>query len=94
MISKVAAEIFGKDTLLVEMYTDSKSLFDAIHTTNLMIDKRMRVDIASLREMYENNEVSFHWLESKYQIADVLTKKGASKSNLLDVLAKSKLCFD
>ena len=74
------------------MYTDSKSSFDATHTTNLIIDKRLRVNIASLGEMYENNEVSFHWLENLCQIIDVLTKKGASKFNSLDIHTKSKLC--
>ena len=91
LISAVGAEVFGKQKLEVDLYTDNKSLYDAINTINVMLDKRLRVDIASLREMSENGDVSFFWIESKHQLADVLTKKGASKKKLTDVLRSSKL---
>ena len=94
LIEKLCCELFCNSKINVEMYTDNRSLYDAIHTTNLMVDKRLRVDIASLREMFENEEVSFHWLSSKHQIADVLTKKGASKKILIEALAQSKIHFD
>ena len=54
--------------------------------TNLSQDKRLRVDLAALREMNDNDEVNFEWVESKSQIADVLTKIGSSKRNLLQIL--------
>ena len=73
-------------SLKVTLRTDNKSLFDAIRTTNLSQDKRLRVDLAALREMNDNDEVNFEWVDSKNQIADVLTKIGASKRNLLQVL--------
>ena len=91
MISKLGGELFDRDALQIELYTDNKSLFDAINTTNMMLDRRMRVDIAALREMSENNEVSFFWLETKWQLADVLTKKGASKLKLIEALKSSVL---
>ena len=91
LLSAIGAEIFGKENLQIQLYTDNRSLLDAINTTNSMLDKRMRVDIASLREMSENNEVSFFWIESKFQLADALTKKGASKEKLLDAIRSSKL---
>ena len=70
----------------IEMYTDNRSSYDAIITSNLTSDKRLRVDIAALHEMHDNRDVSFHWVESSYQLADVLTKRGASEKKLLDVL--------
>ena len=33
----------------MNLFTDNKSLFDAINTTNVILDKRLRVDIAALR---------------------------------------------
>ena len=45
----------------INLFTD-KSLFDAIRTTNVILDKRSRVDIAALREMYEKNEFMLHWI--------------------------------
>ena len=91
LLSKIGGELLGESHFEIELYTDNKSLFDAVHTTSAMLDKRMRVDIASLREMNENNEVSFFWIEKNLQLADALTKKGASKKKLLDALRGSKL---
>ena len=52
---------------------------------------RDRVDIAHLRETLEKDNVSFKWIESSGQIADALTKQGASKAKLLDVLKSAHL---
>ena len=59
--------------------------------TNVILDKRLRVDIAALREMHEKNEFMLHWIECSQQLADALTKKGASKTKLLQALESSKL---
>ena len=75
----------------ITLYTDNKSLNDSINTTNLAQDKRLRVDLAALREINDNNDVDFKWVDTKSQIADVLTKKGVSKHNLLQILQQS--CF-
>ena len=75
------------------MFTDNKSLYDSMHTSDLVTDKRLRVDISALREMQENGEVNFRWLNSSCQLADALTKKGASKQKLLDVLGTAHLDF-
>ena len=85
LLKKSLSEIVDAD-LEVTLYTDNKSLIDAINTTNLTTDKRLRVDLAALREMFENDEVKFKWIETKKQLADILTKKGASKQNLLQIL--------
>ena len=74
-----------EESLRVTLRTDNKSLFDAIGTTNLSQDKRLRVDLAALREMNDNDEVNFEWVDSKRQIADVLTKIRSSKRNLLQI---------
>ena len=58
MLKRFISELLGIDPD-VELFTDNKSMIDAINTTNLMVDKRLRVDIAALREMNENNEVCF-----------------------------------
>ena len=93
LLSKIGGEMVGSAPLQIDYYTDSKSMFDAVHTTNLLLDKRMRVDVASLRELSENNEVTFYWIESKFQLADALTKRGASKIKLLEAIRNLKLKF-
>ena len=94
LVSNILAEFLGEEkTREIDMFTDNKSLYDSMHTSNLVTDKRLRVDIFALREMQENGEVNFRWLNSSCQLADALTKKGASKQKLLDVLGTAHLDF-
>ena len=37
-------------------------------------DKRLRVDIARLREMVDKSEITISWVDEKEQLADCLTK--------------------
>ena len=79
------SEIVGAD-LEVTLNTDDKSFIDANNTTNLTTDKCLRLDLTALCEMFENDEVKFKWIETKKQLADILTNKVASKQNLLQIL--------
>ena len=94
LLSAIGGELLNQERLQIDLYTDNRSLFDAVNTTNAMLDKRMRVDIAALREMSEKNEVKFMWVETKFQLADVLTKKEASKRKVLDALQHSQLLLE
>ena len=85
LLRKFLVDMFEREFGVV-LCTDNQSLVDSINTTNLSTDKRLRVDLAALREAHENNEVHFKWVETAKQIADVFTKKGASKRNLLQIL--------
>ena len=42
--------------------------------------------MARLREMVNRNEIKYVWVQSKENLADVMTKKTASSDALLDVL--------
>ena len=64
--------------------TDNKSLFEAVHTINAISDKRLRVEMAEAREKVEREEIKVEWIDSKSQSADILTKKGVSRRNLID----------
>ena len=78
----------------VVCFTDCKSLFDAIHTTNTLEDKGLRIPVACMRQRINEQEMSVHWVGTKYQLADCLTKAGASTSLLRDVLSKGELPRD
>ena len=90
LISNILKEVLPY-SVPITLFTDNKSMFDSIRTTNYVLDKRLRVEIASLREMYERNEVDFRWIETDKQLADLLTKKGGAKFKLLSALRESKL---
>ena len=93
MVSGIFSELVVTDDKKVEifLYTDNKSLYDAVGTSNLVADKGLRIDVAALREASDNQEVCFRWVESNKQLADALTKQGANRSKLLDVLHRARL---
>ncbi len=64
----------------VYLMTDSKSIFDTITKLSNVSEKRLTIDIASLRESYGSGEISNigHAL-TKYNLSNPLTKKMNSK---------------
>ena len=70
-------------------FTDSKSLVDAVYSTSLVENKRLRCDIGQLKEdLSENNIESLIWVPGEQQLADCLTKRGASGVKLLNVVQR------
>jgi len=53
-------------------------------------DKRLRVELSMIREMVDKNEINIEWIVSGEQLADVLTKHGASSKALCGVLSSGK----
>lgn len=67
--------------------TDHEGLCRNIRSTKLVEDRRLRLDIASIKQNIARGEVSEVILcSSGEQLADVLTKKGVSGEKLLSVL--------
>ena len=69
------------------LYTDNESLFKTCNTTNLVSDLRIRVDLASIRQQIGDKSIKLHWIDSKNQLADCLTKIGASNKYLLETIS-------
>ena len=86
LISKMIEELYRVPMPLVKCHTDSKSLTDHLATSHVIQDPRLRVDVARLKEMVEVGEISMSWVKRDQQLADSLTKAGASPGRLLDVL--------
>ena len=87
LVAAMIKETFGT-TIMVEVncYSDSKSLKDHLESSNIISDLRLRVDMVHLQEMAELKEINIMWVEGKQQIADALTKYGASAALLVKVL--------
>ena len=47
-------------------------------------DMSLGVNTARLREIGNLSEISVHWMDGKNQLADVMTKRGASSDALLN----------
>ena len=55
---------------------DRKSTVDAVHSTTLMQDRRLRRDIAIVKQMLNKKEVtSVEWCQGTEQFADGMTKR-------------------
>ena len=70
---------------------DSQSLIDHMATSHVIQDKRLRIDVARLREMVEKEEIQCNWVRKEEQLANPLTKAGASSRSLVDVLHSGRL---
>ena len=71
LVATMLAEMLNLPSLpIVHCFTDSKSLVDNVESTKVVSDKRLRVDVARLRQMIGRNEVVLHWVEGCNQIAD------------------------
>ena len=53
-------------------------------------DKRLRIDLAILRDLLQKKEVSsIQWIDTHGQLANCLTKKGASPAQVLAAISRS-----
>lgn len=67
--------------------TDNHSLYDTINSANHVHEKRLRFEISGIKELILSKQISsLKWSEAKTQVADCLTKKGASSHALLRLL--------
>ena len=44
-------------TIPITAYTDNKSVIEGVFSTKLVDDKRLRVDIAAIREFLKTNDI-------------------------------------
>ncbi|KAL0933404.1 RNase H-like protein [Colletotrichum truncatum] len=75
----------------VVIYTDSRSLYECLVRLGTTDEKRLMIDIMSLRESYEKKEISeVRWIDGKDNPADAFTKKSPN-SALEQLITTSKL---
>lgn len=73
--------------------TDNHSLFDALKSTKQVTEKRLRLEISSIKELIQTKKIrKVLWSDTKTQLADCLTKKGASALVLLKALSEGLWC--
>ena len=82
-----------KDNMIpTEVCTDNKSLFENIHSTKVVNEKCLRVEIQSTKEMLDKGELSrVKWIDSSAHISNCLTKCGASCKHLMEILQVGNL---
>ena len=74
--------------------TDNSCLYDAVHSTTQILDKRLRIEMAILREMLDRKEITdISWVPADVQVADALTKKGVPSFKILGFISEPKESF-
>ena len=91
LLKTMLKEILNTD-VPISVKTDSKSLYDALLTSNTLEDKRLKVDICVVRDYIKKEEIKeVCWIPTEQQLADCLTKSGANPAKLLKVLDSAHL---
>ena len=94
-LASLAGEIiYGakKKQIPIHCHVDNNDLVQAIHSKKNVSDKRLRIEINSIKEMIEREEIcKIKWIESQKQIANSLTKKDADTSLLLHCIKIGKV---
>ena len=84
-LSKLLSQILYNSSKQIPIVavTDNRSLFESAFTETSITDRRLRIELAIIREYLENKEVNLSWTDSKSQLADCLTKQGCDSRQLL-----------
>ena len=78
--------------LSIVLITDGQSLFEAIKSNKSVQEKRLRVEISAIKEAIRDGQVEeVKWVNAEKQLADCLTKRGASPLRLLRALEEGVL---
>ena len=92
-VRQVIEEIFGMKDKSIEVHgiVDNRGTVDAIHSTTSLKDKKLRRDVAGIKEMMNEGEVTrVTWCAGKEQLADCMTKRGAAAWGLMQVFRTGK----
>ena len=66
------------DSIPIEAFVDNQSVEDALYSTKSADDKRLRIDIGSIKQMLTTEDVAkIQWIPGDKMIANGLTKRGA-----------------
>ena len=86
---------FEQKTIKIEAYVDNKSVIEALLSARMVEDKRLRVDVAAIQESLKLQDFNLiQWIPGHLQLANVMTKQGASGFLLLKVLQSGNMLSD
>ncbi|KAK6187111.1 hypothetical protein SNE40_005204 [Patella caerulea] len=90
-ISTLFAELTTGDPnpliLPITCITDNKSLCEAVKSNKYVSEKRLRLEITNIKDLLKLGQIKqIVWSDTKRQLANCLTKNGASSVELLNAL--------
>ena len=95
-LKNLIADLLPKqdNTLPIRVIVDNKIVSEAINSTRLADDKRLRLDAATIKESERNNEITaINLVPEKEQLANCSTKRGAKRFVECGFVIKQSLLF-
>ena len=87
MLTELYYDDYHKNQFPVTVYTDNQSLYDNLHSTKQVKEKRLRITMTGIQVLLENGNIKkVKWISNNHQLADPLTKRGTSSEHLLNCL--------
>ena len=87
-LGRIIRDIVKCQALAVHCFVDNRSLVEALDSSRGVEDRRLRIDIALLKDILSGGEIdSVSWVRTSEQLADCLTKRGASAQRLRSVIS-------
>ena len=81
----------NSDNIKIFCKTDSSYLYDLVHSSTQILDKRLHIEMAILREMIKRKEIAeITWILTDVKIANSLTKKGVPSFKILGFISEPK----
>src|SRR5215469_12758106 len=66
--------------LPIKVFTDSKTLHNAVGSMTKVVNMRLRVDIAYIRELLEESCIKeINWVSTRGQVADIFMKESVKR---------------
>ena len=62
------------------------SLVQSVKSTTLVSEKRVRITVAAIQQIFDQDETCLKWIPTNKQIADCIMKNNASPCELLDLI--------
>ena len=88
-LSKIIEDIgIGMESKVkIKCFVDNKSLVESLGSMKKVENKYLRINMACIKEMIERGDIlSVEWVDTRRQLANCLTKKGASAGTLIEII--------
>ena len=85
-IQQLLDEIFLKRKPKIHAFVDNKSLVQSVKSNTPVSEKKLRVTIAAIQQILDQDEACLKWIPTNKQIADCIMKNNASPCELLDLI--------
>ena len=87
LYSELSTGIADSKSIPITCVVDNKSLCEAVRSTKHVTERRLRLEISHIKELVNTNQIQqLKWSDTKHQLADCLTKGGASPIELLKAM--------